>query len=155
MLKEAQQKVTPKQKKIIKYTLNGLLILVLIGTWIWLVKTGIEKGKAYVDDALVKIEMQNLENHQSLVAENEALNREIDRLNEELNVMSEKVVDLNGSINTFSLDVSALASSIEFIENGLENSIIMQGEIGNKIQELDNRLKDLKSSLNILLEAPR
>ncbi|MBN2794781.1 MAG: hypothetical protein JXR88_05205 [Clostridia bacterium] len=155
MQKEEQTKWSPKQKKIIKYGLNGLLIVVLIAAWIWIVKVGITKGKSYIDDALVKIEMQNIENHQNLVAENEALNREIDRLNEELNEMSDKVVDLNESINTFSLDVNALASSIEFIETGLENSIVMQSEIGNKIQELDNRLKELKNSLNILLEAPK
>lgn len=155
MLKEEKKNLTAKQKKIIKISLNISLILVLVAVWFYIVKTGIEYGKSYIDEAIVNIEIKNEDNYQNLMTENNVLNREIKRLNEELEEMNQKILGLNDSIDVFSLDVNALKSSIEFIDSSVNNSIIIQSEIGNKIQELDNRLKELKNSLNILLEAPQ
>ena len=149
-------------QKDYKFKKKGLLkialVLFLIGLWLGIVYKGIEIGKAYMDEALLTIEMQNNINHQTAMIENERLYAEIsedvEALNSEIILFKSDVNALNDAIGMFSTEVEALKSSIDFIDTSVANSIVVQGEIGSKIQSLDARLQELRRSLNILLEAP-
>jgi hypothetical protein len=138
--------------------LKIFMVLFLIGLWSGIIYKGVEIGKQYMDEAIFDIEMQNNLNHQEAMIENERLYAEISEdvgtLNSEIVLFKSDVKGLNEAIDLFSLEVQSLKSSIDFIDSSVANSIVVQGEIGNKIQSLDTRLQELKRSLNILLEAP-
>lgn len=151
---EKEERLSGKQKKRIKIGLGIFVTILLTIAWLMIVKYGIHYGKIYIDDAMAQVELRNIENHQRLTEQNLMLNKEIETLNDELASLRGQVKALNDDIDVFSLDVSALKSSIEFIDTSVNNSMVIQSEIGNRIQELDNRLQELKKSLNILLEAP-
>lgn len=157
MIKEGTEKkhLTDLQKKILKYAVRICVVIVLMAAWIFIVKYGVEFGKGYIDDALSDVEMRNIENHQQLTEQNIILNKDIQALNDDLAALRNEVTNLNDEISVFSLEVESLKSSIDFIDTSVTNSILIQGEIGTKILELDSRLKDLRNSLNILLEAPQ
>lgn len=143
-----------KKKRIQKGVMTGFIILVLISAWLFIVKYGIDMSKNYMDEALTRIEMRSLENHQALVEENVSLNIEIKDLNTDIESLRSEVGSLNEDIQLFSLEVNSLKSSIDTIDTSVTNSVEIQAEIGTRIQELENRLQELKNSLNILLEAP-
>lgn len=143
-----------KKKRIKRIVMTGFIIAVLISAWLFIVKYGIDTGKAYIDNALDKVEMRSLENHQRLVEENSKLNKEIDGLNADIEKLRSDIATLNEDILLFSLEVGSLKSSIDVIDTSISSSVEIQAEIGNRIQELEQRLVELKNSLNILLEAP-
>jgi predicted RNase H-like nuclease (RuvC/YqgF family) len=147
--------MTDKTKKTIKQVLGIFVTLLFIVAWVLIVKYGIEYGKMYIDDALADIEMRNIENHQNLTEQNLSLNKEIEALNEDIANLRNEVLSLNTNIDAFGLEVEALKASIDFIDNTVNNSIVIQGEIGNRILALDQRLQELRDSLDVLLEAPQ
>lgn len=155
MMREDKNHLSDKQKKVIKVLLTIFSIILLIVLWAAIVKYGVQFGQEYIDDAMADVEMRNIENHQALTVQNSMLNKEIEALNADLNSLRNEVTNLNDDIKVFSLEVESLKSSIDFIDTSVKNSILIQSETGAKIQELDARLKDLRNSLNILLEAPQ
>ncbi len=143
-----------KKKKIQKIVLTGFIIVVLISTWTFIVKYGIDLGKNYIDESLGKLEMRSLENHQRLLEENSSLNMDIETLNGDIGKLRAEIKALNDEILLFSLEVRSLKSSIDLIDTSVSNSVAIQAALGSRIQELDDRLVELRSSLSILLEAP-
>lgn len=143
-----------RRKKITKIILRITFTILLIVTWLAIVYYGVFSAKGYVDQSLLNIELRNIDNHQLLVEQNIVFNEEIDDLNEEIGILRTEISALNEEILLFSLEVRSLKSSIDIIDTSISSSVQIQAIIGTKIQELDNRLKDLRNSLNILLEAP-
>lgn len=148
-------KMTDKQKRILKHILSGVVIIVLVAAWAFIVKEGVTIGKLYIDDAIGNVEMRNIEHQQRLVEQNSELNLEIKALNNEITVLRSELNGLNEQIGVFSTDVESLKSSIEFIDTTIDSSIMIQAEIANKLTTLESRIAELKSSLNVLLEAPQ
>ena len=143
-----------KKKIKIKRVVTGFVVVILISAWLFIVKYGIDLGKTYVDDALMTVEMRGLENHQKLVEQNTALNKDIESLNGDIEKLRSEISSLNEEILLFSLEVRSLKSSIDIIDTSVSNSVQIQAEIGNKIQALDEGLQELRKSLTILMEAP-
>lgn len=143
-----------KSKKTKKIVITSMIVVVLIAAWVFIVKYGIDTGKAYIDSAMSKIEMRSLENHQSLVEENSRLTKEIQTLNGDIETLRNDIATLNEDILLFSLEVGSLKSSIDVIDTSISSSVEIQTEIGKRISTLEQRLVELKNSLNILLEAP-
>ncbi len=125
-----------------------------VGLWIGIVLYGSDIAKNYIDTALSDMEMRNYENHVILEAQNKAFEEEIQGLNNELVALKESIASLNEEILLFALEVTSLKEGIDVIDSTIKNSIEIQEGIGEKIQALDNRLKELRNSLNVLLEAP-
>lgn len=144
-----------KKKRIKRMVMTGFIIVVLISAWLFIVKYGIDTGKAYIDNALNRIEMRSLENHQSLTQENVKLNKEIDTLNADIEKLRGDIATLNEDILLFSLEVGSLKSSIDLIDTSVSSSVEIQADIGNRIDLLEQRLVELKNSLNMLLEGPQ
>lgn len=143
-----------KKKKIQRGVLTGFIIVVLIATWLFIVKYGIDLGKSYIDQALENVENRSLENHQMLLNQNANLNKDIANLNEDINNLKAQIETVNEEIRLFSLEVRSLKSSIDIIDTSVANSMVIQSDLGNRIEELDKRLVELRNSLNVLLEAP-
>jgi len=143
-----------RKRLILKRVLTGFIIVVLISAWLFIVKYGIDLGKNYIDEALARVEMRSLENHQRLVEQNTALNQDIETLNTDISNMQAEIESLNEEILLFSLEVRSLKSSIDLIDTSVSNSVEIQASLGARIAELDNRLQELRNSLNVLLEAP-
>lgn len=144
-----------ERKRVIqKRVLTGFIIVVLISAWLFIVKYGLDLGKNYIDEALARVEMRSLENHQRLVEQNTALNQDIDALNGDIELMQAEIKALNEEILLFSLEVRSLKSSIDIIDSSVSNSVEIQASLGSRIEALDQRLVELRNSLNILLEAP-
>ncbi len=143
-----------KKNKILKRVLMGVIIVVLISAWLFIVKYGIDLGKEYIDDALSAVEMRGIESQQRLVEQNTELNKDIETLNGDIEKLRSEITALNDEILLFSLEVRSLKSSIDIIDTSVTNSVEIQAEFGSKIQDLDDGLQELRKSLNILLEAP-
>lgn len=143
-----------KRKKIIKYVSKAFVIITMIVVWLLIVKYGFEYSKMYMDDALEKIEMKSDENYQKLVQQNSIINKDIEGLNVDIESLRAEVAGLNEEILLFTLEVRSLKSSIDVIDTSVSNSVQIQAEIGARIQELDEKLEELKKSLDILSEAP-
>lgn len=143
-----------KKKVVLKRVLTGFIIVALIASWLFIVKYGIDLGKGYIDNALKAVENRSLENHQMLMDQNANLNQDIESLNSDINNLKAQIETVNEEIKLFSLEVRSLKSSIDIIDTSVSNSMVIQADLGNRILELDNRLVELRKSLNILLEAP-
>lgn len=143
-----------RRNEILKKVLKGFGIVLLVLAWLLIVKYGIEYSKMYIDEALSDVEMKSDDNFQRLLEENIILNKDIEGLNEDIDKLRNEVATLNEEILLFSLEVRSLKSSIDIIDTSVTNSVEIQAEIGARIQELDERLQELRKSLNILLEAP-
>ena len=145
---------TPKGKSAIRTILGIIVTLLLTVTWVLIVLYGIDYGKFYIDESISRIEVKNFQNQAELINQNQKLNDDITALNQKLATLRTEILELNQEISAYSLDIAELKSSIDFVNTSVKDSVIMQSEIANRIQELDNRLVTLRKSLNILLEAP-
>lgn len=143
-----------RKKKKKKYIINGSIVFVLSLIWIAIFYFGANTAKNYIDNAIINIEMKSIENHQMLLSENTAFSIEVNNLNIEIKILREDIKVLNGKMESFSLNVSSLKSSIDNIDTSVSSSVEIQAEIGARILELDNKLKSLRKSLDILSEAP-
>ncbi|MCK8058492.1 MULTISPECIES: hypothetical protein [unclassified Fusibacter] len=146
--------LTPKGKSVLKTFLGIITTLLLTVAWVLIVMYGIDYGKMYIDESIHRIEVKNIENQGELIRQNQKLNEEISSLNREIDHLRTEILELNQEITAYSLDISELKSSIDIVNTSIEDSVVLQSEIANRIQELDNRLLTLRKSLNILLEAP-
>ncbi len=147
-----------KKKKRNKIIVNTLIIIIGVAAWIAIVFYGMDIAKKYVDkamaDAVTDIKAESYENYIILEGQNKVFEEEINKLNTELFNLKNSITTLNDEIVLFSIEVSSLESSISAIDNVIISSVQTQKDIGLRILELDNKLKDLRKSLNTLMEAP-
>lgn len=101
--------------------------LLLIVLWGGIVYYGFTTAKAYIDTALQNVQQENAVNLQ----------------------------ELTHSIDRLSRDVDYLRECIESTDSALAGSTKVQNRIDEKLQALDNQLKELERSLKVLKEAPR
>lgn len=148
------EQVKEKKHNKGKIALTAFIIVALIATWLVVVMYGIDLAKDYIDTAISRVELKSYDYQQQLMDENAKFNEEIDQLNEEITTLRTELSTVNEQIQLFSLEVRNLESSVDVIEQSVSNSVLIQSELGKKIEEMENRLEELNDSLNILLEAP-
>lgn len=143
-----------KKKKNNNLLLKTIILLLCIVIWIGIVYFGVKYSKNYIDESLINIEMRNIENNQLLVKQNIEFNAEIDELNNEISNLRADVTKLNDEIVLFADEVISLKTGIDKIDTTVSSSVEIQAEVGARIQQLDNKLNELKNAMNKILEVP-
>lgn len=143
-----------KKKKNNNLLLKTVILLLCIVIWTGIVYFGVKYSKNYIDESLINIEMRNIENNQLLVKQNIEFNAEIDELNNEISNLRADVTKLNDEIVLFADEVISLKTGIDKIDTTVSSSVEIQAEVGARIQQLDNKLNELKNAMNKILEVP-
>lgn len=124
---------------------KGIIIYIVL--WFVLVAGFTFTYKFYMDIKINEVRMENLEYFSIIQGEIKDLETGTSELNKDIK-------SLNKEVEIFNDGIDELIEGLEDIDVTIGSTEELQDTINNKLKELDDRLIELKKSLDILREAP-
>jgi len=138
-----------------------IVTAVFIVLWCVIVIAGVLVGKYYLDTSLEAIKQDNENKFYTLSKQIEDLNGSVVELNNEIELLNEGTAllnaetgNLNEKISTVNDDIGVIGNNVAVIDIALLGSGETQEEISEKLNKLNQQLKELQKSIMILKEAP-
>jgi len=123
---QTRMDVRKRKQRIKKILINIIIFVISAGVWSAGAYYGYIYAKDYIDTSIKNVQQENAMNIQRLTESMEMLGQEI----------------------------TGLRENIEEADSTLSSSTSVQRRIDNKLEDLDDQMKELERALQILKEAP-